>query len=481
MVALSAAAERAAALGAHEQAMRFIDQALEVTADRSRQAELLERAGASASEAARHEAAEAYLDRAVGLHRAGSDRVAMARTIAALGAVLNQGRQNQRALALLEPASVEFADLAPDAALVALEGQLARAFMLREDDARALETVERVLAAAERADLVAILADALVTKGSALVDMGRAREGVGVIEAGERLARASGLAATAMRGLNNRLASQIMIDPRASLEDVHEGLRLAHRTGSRGWAFTLTEKRDQALWYLGDWDTVLESMAAGLQDDPEASDRTSLLAFGMRIHVCRGESVATESHELERAAAGVTDPQTLFLVVEARAWAALGAGQRDEAERLWREALRRYQIRAEEWLYMAGSMAMRRGDAPNAVKDLEMIDQRGLHHPLIEARRLVLRAGLTALAGDAAGSVRLFDSGLRIFRELATPFEEALAVLVMASVLDAELPEVHAAVDRARELLTQLRAGPYLDQLDAAAGRTLARVQPGAA
>ena len=43
-MALRAAAERAAALGSHEQAVALYDQALEVTSDTAERAELLERA-----------------------------------------------------------------------------------------------------------------------------------------------------------------------------------------------------------------------------------------------------------------------------------------------------------------------------------------------------------------------------------------------------------------------------------------------------
>src|SRR5205809_402245 len=62
-IALKAAAERAASLGAHEQATRFLDQALSVAVDQAEQAELLELAGDSAAAAAHYEAAVGYLTR----------------------------------------------------------------------------------------------------------------------------------------------------------------------------------------------------------------------------------------------------------------------------------------------------------------------------------------------------------------------------------------------------------------------------------
>ena len=85
-IALRAAAERAAGLGSHAQAVAFLEQALSVTTDLPEQALLLERAGHSASLAADHDAAERYLVRAIEIQRGLGDRSAAARTIAALGA-----------------------------------------------------------------------------------------------------------------------------------------------------------------------------------------------------------------------------------------------------------------------------------------------------------------------------------------------------------------------------------------------------------
>ena len=468
LVALAAAAERAAALGSSEQVLRFIDQALTLTADPAQQAGLLERAGGAASEAARHEAGEDYLGRALELHRATGDRVASARTTATLAQVLLSARQNARALAMLLAATAEFADLAPDPALVALEAQLARAYLLREDNVLAIETVDRVLDAAEHANLVPILADALVTKGSALDGLGRPREALAVIEAGERLARANGLTRTALRGLNNRLSSQWLIDPQSCVEDSREGLTLSGRIGSRLWAFTLIEKLGQALWLVGDWDAVVETLAGGMDDRPEPGDRSQFLYGSIRIRAARGEPVGVQLADLAATAAEVSDPQVLLFTVDAIAFTALAEGRLVDASEIWREGTRRYELRAHEWLYMAASVALRCRDAERAVRDLAELDRLGLHYPLTEARRAVLLAGLAALGGESERATGMFNAALHDLRDLGVPFQEALGVIVMASVLDPGMPDVQVAVERAREILLGLRAVPFLDQLEAA-------------
>jgi class 3 adenylate cyclase/tetratricopeptide (TPR) repeat protein len=469
--ALKAAAGRAAALGSHDQAVRFLDQALSVTDDPADQAEILVRAGESASAAAHHEAAEAYLARGLALHRQTGDRVAMARTIAALAAALLSARQNERGFALLVPAAAEFADLSPDPGIVAIQAQLARAHMLREEHARSIEISEAVLEAAEHADLVPILADALVTKGSALDGLGRVREGLAVIQAGERLARANGLTGTALRGLNNRLATERWIDPQTVLDDAREGVAVARRVGDRSWALVLLEKVGQGCWLTGDWDGVLEAGTEGLEENPEAADRMSCLGQTIQVRAARGEPFGEELESLMTAGAEVTDPQILWLTVEVPAFAAIAAGRLAEAGASLRANVDRYDFTAPYWWYLAGWTALRLGDVTTAKADLAALDATGVHRPLDEARRTVIRAGLAGLAGDVPESIRLFQTALAELRSVGVPFDESLAGILMASVLDPRLPEVREATDRAREILVRLGARAFLEQLDAALER----------
>ncbi len=131
-VSLKAAADRAANLGSHDQALGFLRQALTVTADPEEEAELVERAGESASAAAHHDEAETLLRRAVDLHRRNGNRIATARATAALARALFMPYRTEQAMAVLEPAAVEFADLGEDPAFLAILGQLARGCMLSD-------------------------------------------------------------------------------------------------------------------------------------------------------------------------------------------------------------------------------------------------------------------------------------------------------------------------------------------------------------
>ena len=112
----------------------------------------------------------------------------------------------------------EFEELGSDPAVIALKGQLARAYFLDEEPRRAIEAVDQMLESAERANEIAIVADALITRGSALTYLGRDYEGLGNIETGLRLALASGHRGVTSRGRNNLGAIQIVRDPFAAFE-----------------------------------------------------------------------------------------------------------------------------------------------------------------------------------------------------------------------------------------------------------------------
>ena len=205
------------ALGSNEQALGLLGQALAVTTSPADQADLLELAGDAAAALGHHEAAERHLRAAIDARTGLGDRPGTARATAALGRSLSTSYRTADAIAVLVPAVESFADLADDPAVIGLEGQLARAYFLADDNRRAIEVAERVLEAAEHADLVAIVADTLITKGTALGILGRGTEGLGVLGAGASLAEAHDLSATLMRAYINLSFHEANRDPRASL------------------------------------------------------------------------------------------------------------------------------------------------------------------------------------------------------------------------------------------------------------------------
>ena len=470
-IALKAAAERAAALGSHDQAVTLFEQALTVTTDPVEEADLLERAGDSAAVAARYDPAEALLRRAVAAHRARGDRVGIARATAALGRALLSARRTEEAQRLLEEAAAELADVRATPAFVALEGQLARAAFFREDHRHAIEVADRVLEAAEHLDLVPILADTLVTKGSALGSIGRLTEGHGLIQVGGRLAETHGLHTTALRALNNSSAGLAEIDPRAGAEAARAGLALSRRLGQRFWMFAFVGGSAWGGFLTGDWERALAELRVGLAEEPDRSDRMLLLNNLATIQAVRGEPVDAEIAEMERLSAGETDPSLLGYVVDARGFQALAEGRLADASDAWWRLTDMTPSAASGYLFLAARPALWDANTARVRGALERLDATGVHGPVVEIHRATLRAALAATDGRAAEATGLYREALRGLRDLGLPWEEALTAIDMASLLDPADPEVKAAADGARVILERLEARPFVARLEAALAR----------
>jgi class 3 adenylate cyclase/tetratricopeptide (TPR) repeat protein len=471
-IALRAAAERATALGSHDQALTFLQQALTVTTDPAEEAELHERAGESASAGAHHDRADALLRRALELQRDRGDRPASARVIAALGRALLAPFRTEQALAVLEPAADELADLGADTAFVALLGQLARAYMMHGDGERSIQVADRVLAAAERADLVVLVADTLVTKGTALGGLGRGYEGLGGIETGLHLAEWHGLAVTAVRARLNRGWLLSQGDPREALENDRVGLAEARRLGQRGWSLVfLTNAAMNARW-TGDWDWALLELDELLAGDLEREGRIFGLSSSIQIRAWRGDPVDELLDEVERLAGDTPDRQVLSGAAEARADRTLARGELNEAAAAYRRAAALHTGNAPGCHVLAARASLRAGDPAAAASDLAALEAIGVRGPAIDARRSSIRAGLAALEGRGADALALYREGVRRFRDAGLPLDEALTAIEMATLLDPADPEVRAEAEAAREILTRLGATPLLRRLESAMGRS---------
>jgi len=473
-IALKAAANRAVALGAYDQAVAFLEQALTVTTDPAEEAELLERAGESALTAARYQRGDTLLRRALELHRRRDDRIGAARVTAALAPALWVSQGTEAGLAFLEAASAEFADLSPDPVVVALDGALAQAYAWNEEPRRAIEVAERVLDAAEHRDLVAILAATLTAKGDALGSLGRLREGIAVIRAGEELARDNGLHTIQLRALRGRGYLLGEIDPTAALDSSREGLALARRLGNRDAMLRLMINFGYMAFLAGDWDGALTELDAGLaEENLNQFARYALLTNALTIHACRGEPVADGLAELELAIADRTDDRGFIgLVEDAKGHAALAEGRLDDARAAWRHTAELTAGNAPEGLYRAARPALWDGDLAGAKADLAALDATGVHGRVVEIRRTTVRAGLAALEGRPAEALLLYREVLRGWRDVGLPWDEALAGIDMATLLDPSEPEVRTVAESTRAILMRLGAKPFLARLDAAMARS---------
>ena len=465
-IALRAAAERAADLGAHAQAVTFFEQALTVTSDRLEEAELHERAGISASTLQLMGPVDEHFRAALERRATLDDPSAEAVTTARYGSALLSAYQFDRALALLVSASERFAGLADQAAMARLDGQLARAYFLSDRDREAIAVADRVLEAAERSDLVDVVADTLITRGSALAVIGRRYEGIGAIETGQRIAAAHSLHRTAARALNNLASNLQDSDPRAGLEAAKAGIELARRLG---WpAFYLADNAFTCALRLGEWDWAAAEVAPMVADDVERLSRSVGIADLIQLRSYRGEPTADLAAELEAMPTGEADSVKDGTIAWTRAAAAYATGRYAEARAEAGRYAEIFNQGAAEGLLWGARCALLSHDVGSARDDLDRVDAIERRGRAIDTERKTLRAGVAALEGRRQDALSLYREALDVWRDLGLVWDEALCAIDMATVLGPREPDVVAVAERARETLIRIRAQPFLERLDAA-------------
>jgi class 3 adenylate cyclase/tetratricopeptide (TPR) repeat protein len=469
-IALTAAAERAASLGAYEQAVSFLEQALTVSTGAAERADLLERAGDAARTAARYDRAVSLLRGAVEIRRETGDRVATARATAALGWALLETGDATVAQELLEAAATEFADLAPDPVLARIDTYLARAYSDDGQYARAVEAAERVLQNAEQRDQLPIVTRAFIIKGAALGNLGRKREGIALLRAGEELAREHGLQGDLLGALMVGGFTKGDLDQMAALASYREGLALARRLGHRYMTLRFVNNLGYTGFVAGDWDGALAELDEALAEDLDRRDRIPILCNALIIHACRGESITEELAEVDRLGADQLGPKWRAAVFDVVGNRALAEGRLAEARRAWRELSSLDQ--GAEFFYRAARPALWNLDRAAAQADFEDLEATGIHGRVVEVRRLTIRAGLAALDGRGADALADYRDALGGWRELRLAWDEALTAIDMVTLLDPRQPEVRASGESGRAILSRLRASPFLARLDTALGRS---------
>ncbi len=211
------AAERAAALGSHEQAVSLLEQAVDITTDLADRADLERRAffsaaeGTSAVVATRHGEAWAAAARELG------DRQATASAIGELSRIMrNMSGDPKGSLELLLPAWEEFSDLEETPAGVRLMIQIAGSYGSMGDHSD-LAWRERAIPIAERLGLVDELTLALNGLGATWMNIGRPRAGLVILRGSHALALENGYAWAERQARNLLSFYGQWDDPAASL------------------------------------------------------------------------------------------------------------------------------------------------------------------------------------------------------------------------------------------------------------------------
>jgi class 3 adenylate cyclase/tetratricopeptide (TPR) repeat protein len=467
-LALSGAAERAASLGAHDQAVSYLRQALPITPDAADRGAFLLRAASSADIAGRYDEAEALAGEAMELGRQTGDPVTVGRGQVLLAeAYISNGRLLD-AVAMLEAAIEAYPeDAAPDVRAELLSN-LSRALMRTSRLRESIEAADRALDLAEHLGLERVIAETFNNKGSSLAYAGRRLEARALLQAAVDLARASGHVAAEIRALSN--LAHGLDDVRRSREMFRSAGDLANRVGNRGlstWA--LENARIMAYLLAEGWDDALAGDLAdpGTEAPTEgALDEARRLWTSAMLLGTRGAPVDDLIDRIEALNARITDPTEPQTMLIMRAELAL---QRRDLATAHDLALQAVEPPLGGWaLSIAVRAALWKGDLPAARAAADRLDADIDTSAGTKAARLAARAGIAALEGDPEGAMAGFREAMSLCRATNAHLEYARLTIDLALLVGPGHAFVREAAAEARSIFERVQARPYLEQLDAA-------------
>ena len=472
-VSLRSAAERATTLGSHEQALTFLEQALDVTVDPAERADLHERAASAAQQGLDSEVVLRHAEAVVAERRRLGDRPAIAVAEAAYAQVVDSSLGDPaRALEMLRKTWDEFSDLEKTPAGVAIMAALGRAYRGLDDPVAALAWVDRYLPISEHLDLLDETTRGIMSRGAALLTSGRPREGVVLLRGAHQMAMTHDLEVE--MNVRNLLAFyEQWGEPAAGLALGREGMEIARRKGSRSYGFLMVGNAVIVAFRVGEWDWAASILDEWLAIDARTNSWTELYVDRAILRSLRGEDATADIEAAAALRGPITDPQYDSYERLARAWMAFAAGDLAAASAEAERAAAVTSYFAPLGLPLAARAALWAGDVAEARRILDLLGETSFWGLALEADRTAMTAGVAALDGRGGEALAGYREALRAYRQLGLTFEEAAAVVDMATLLpppERNAPEVVAAVAGARETLDRLGARPFLARLDTRVG-----------
>ena len=468
-VALRAAGERAAALGAHAQAVALYEESIEITTNSAELADMHYQAMRSAQEGLSGDAVLSHAEGALASRRAIGEREAIAlATVDYIRAVANAKSDPKRGLDMALMAWDEFSDLEGTRAGVNLMMVLASTYGTLDRVEEESKWREKIIVKAERLDLIPELTGAMSGLGGLYMGTDRPRLGLVLLRGAHSMATAIG------DQLRERLSRQSLVyweqwnDPASGLALTREGFDIARRVGSQVYGANMVGNGVVCALRLGEWDWATDLLDEWITDDADEPGYSEFFGDRAILTALRGGDPTSDLDRATELRAIITDPQYEAYDHWFRAWAAFAAGSFAEARALAVKApvLNRFFHPIATPLIVHSALGARDVAAAKAWRDtMNATMYRG---EALSRDLQALAAGISALEGRRTEAAVQFRDALAGYRALGLAFDEALTVLDMVTLVGADEPEVRPAADWARATLARLGATPLLERLESA-------------
>ena len=476
--ALVVAGDRAESLGAAGEAVRYLEQAAELTDAPLERAALLDQAGWLGTYAADWQTAERLLGESIALHETHGDLRSAARVAGRLATVEGWQGKAETALPRAEAAFATLEAYEASEELAGLAATLAGSYFFRGEKEKALEKAELAIELAESLGSPEILARAFSAK--ALAAHGRRpEEAIALRRHVLAIAREHGLhelEGNALFNLSDLMFQRDRYDD--ALAYLADALVNARRRGHRPEEWSLLGETTYPLFMLGRWDEALAAFAEVPEERLLEGVTEGFLSSLPEIHVARGE-IEGAAHVLSLYATH-QDSENL----QRRVYYLIGAAVVARAESRLEEALR-VGTEAAELSRFGGEQASQAAklgtveaieaalalgnikQAEELVATIEAIPP-GLRAPYLGAQALRFRA---RLAGSDDSAIESYEASAKRFRELKIPFW-----LAVTQLEHGELTGDASLLAEAREIFERLEARPWLERVTAAAAEQQAHV-----
>jgi class 3 adenylate cyclase/tetratricopeptide (TPR) repeat protein len=472
---LARAGERAASLGANEEAQRYFEQSAELTDAALARAALFDRAGQVAEKAGATETAGRLFESSIAIYDAEGETHATARVSARLGFIQATLGEGHEALERMEHAFEVISADEPDEDLAFLAARLGRAHWFAGNPERARERAELALDIGEAHSLPWVLAHAWTTKAAMFAAQGRPKEARGLFKLALEHALEHELTDRAA-SVSSQLSDLAFQRDRyeEALGYLQQSLALARKDGDRPLEWFALSESTYALYMRGQWDESLAAFAEIPEEKlPTAGTLISPLTSVLELHVYRGnldEAKRIFAIYSRLAASPDVQDQSCYAVAEAalaRAEGRFGDALAAADRALAHAATLGMSLQSSKHALVHGfEAALTLGDRGKAEQLVSIIEDLapGLRPPFLEGQAHRFRGRLAPNA-DADDH---FAAAASCFRDFQLPFWLAITRLEHAESLvergrheDAEL-----LLTEARESFEQLQAKPWLERLD---------------